>query len=221
MITINNQQFKTILFDKDGTIFDSERFALNIRLTCAKTMGIPITEEILRSCIGKSVSMCKSIIQDAIGDEHDYDAFINTVYMEERIREKKEKIPLRSGVRAFIDECIAKNIQMGIVTSSSRPSVEYRIAQYHLAEPFQTIVSIDDVENPKPHAEPYQIALKRLKANPDETLVFEDSPSGVQAALAAGLRVVFVRDLVELPAFLEKQVFLSLKSWEMLSPFIK
>lgn len=216
MITINNKQFKTILFDKDGTLFDSEQFSIDVRMACAKKMNIPLAEDVLLKCIGKSGPVCKEIMQEAIEPQYSYDKFIKQARIDERLEEEKSGVPMRSGARHFVEHLRAKHVQMGVVTSSMRKSAVKRLGEHNLSDAFETIVAIEDVENPKPHAEPYLIALNRLSAKKDETLVFEDSPSGVKSALSAGLQVVFVRDLVELPEELEQHVFLSLDSWEML-----
>lgn len=216
MITINNKQFKTILFDKDGTLFDSEQFSIDVRMACAKKMNISLTEDVLLKCIGKSGPVCKGIMQEALEPEYSYDEFIKQARIDEKIEEERRGVPMRSGVRHFVEHLREKHVQMAVVTSSMRKSAEKRLREHNLIDAFETIVAIEDVENPKPHAEPYLIALKRLGAKKDETLVFEDSPSGVKSALSAGLQVVFVRDLVELPEELERHVFLSIDSWEML-----
>lgn len=65
-----------------------------------------------------------------------------------------------------------------------------------MIELFDTIVTRDDVTNPKPHPEPYLTAAARLGVDPAHCVAFEDSVSGVRAAHAAGMRTVMVPDLV-------------------------
>lgn len=62
---------------------------------------------------------------------------------------------------------------------------------------FSTIVSADDVEHPKPHPEPYLLAMKRLSVLPDECVIVEDSPVGVRSAVASGARVIQVNNAKE------------------------
>jgi beta-phosphoglucomutase-like phosphatase (HAD superfamily) len=61
---------------------------------------------------------------------------------------------------------------------------------------FDSIVTRDDVVNPKPHPEPYLTAARRLGAAPGRCLALEDSHSGVRAAHAAGMQTIMVPDLV-------------------------
>ena len=79
-----------------------------------------------------------------------------------------------------------------------------RLAEYELRTPpesmstnnfetfFSSIQTADDVENTKPHPEIYLKSAHNLNVDPQHCLVFEDSPTGVKAAHAAGMRVIYV-----------------------------
>lgn len=89
-----------------------------------------------------------------------------------------------------------------VVTSGGRTLATGRLRHLGLPVP-ERIVTADDVENGKPHPEPYLKGAEILDARPEACVVIEDAPSGVQAARAAGMRVVAVattysvRDLLE------------------------
>lgn len=78
-----------------------------------------------------------------------------------------------------------------IVTSCPRGFALALIARAGLTLP-QVIVSADDVGRGKPAPDPYALAAKRLAIEPSRTLVVEDSGSGVDAAHAAGMDVIYV-----------------------------
>jgi mannitol-1-/sugar-/sorbitol-6-phosphatase len=78
-----------------------------------------------------------------------------------------------------------------IVTSCPRAFALVLIARAGLTLP-QVMVSADDVGRGKPAPDPYALAAKRLAIEPAQTLVIEDSGSGVDAAHAAGMDVVYV-----------------------------
>lgn len=85
-------------------------------------------------------------------------------------------------------------IKMALVTSSTIKTAEKVMEQLNLSHCLPVVVTADQVKNGKPHPEPYLLAAERLKLDPAGTLVFEDSLSGAQAALAAGMRVVGVNE---------------------------
>ncbi len=57
---------------------------------------------------------------------------------------------------------------------------------------FNTVVCVEDTARAKPFPDPFLEAARRLRVSPDECLVFEDSPLGVEAATAAGMQCVLV-----------------------------
>jgi beta-phosphoglucomutase len=79
-----------------------------------------------------------------------------------------------------------------IGSNAEIPNIEFTIQRAGIAEAFQTVVSGDHVERAKPHPDVYLKAASLLGRRPDECIVFEDSPTGVTAARAAGMRVVGV-----------------------------
>lgn len=78
-----------------------------------------------------------------------------------------------------------------VVTSGTRPLATGRMENLGLPVP-ERIVTADDVLNGKPHPEPYLKGAEILGARPEACVVIEDAPSGIQAARAAGMRVVAV-----------------------------
>ncbi len=78
-----------------------------------------------------------------------------------------------------------------IVTSGSRALATARLQSRGLPVP-QTMVTADDVVNGKPHPEPYTTAARLLGLSADECIVVEDSPAGLAAAAAAGMRAIGV-----------------------------
>ena len=77
----------------------------------------------------------------------------------------------------------------GVVTSGSRLLAQNRLRYCGLPVP-EVLVTSDDVTNGKPHPEPYLKGAERLGFRPDECVVIEDAPAGVQAARAAGMKVI-------------------------------
>ena len=79
----------------------------------------------------------------------------------------------------------------GVATSGTRHTVSIRFPYLGLPEP-SVMVTADDVQRGKPAPDPYLLAAKRLGVAPADCLVIEDAPAGVEAAKAAGARVIAV-----------------------------
>jgi HAD superfamily hydrolase (TIGR01509 family) len=76
-------------------------------------------------------------------------------------------------------------IPIQVVTNNQRAVAEITLANHPIKILLETLISVDDIKNPKPHPEGYQLALERLKVDPDKVLGVEDSRPGVEALLAA------------------------------------
>lgn len=113
-----------------------------------------------------------------------------TDYAGEMVRQQAS---LRPGIAALIEWCRDNDVRVSLVTSTYRPNVE-AIAdaagdELDLDE-FTTVITTEDVERGKPAPDPYERALERTGAHPDEVLAIEDTASSTLAAVGAGLRVV-------------------------------
>lgn len=85
------------------------------------------------------------------------------------------------------------DVRFAVVTSADRTLARVRLqaAGLALTRP-ETIVTADAVDRGKPHPEPYLLAARRLGVDPAQCTVIEDAPAGIEAGLAAGMRVIAV-----------------------------
>lgn len=87
-------------------------------------------------------------------------------------------------------------LPLAVASSGSAAFVRLSLQALSLDQLFDTVVTVEDVAAAKPAPDLFLEAARRLRVAPDDCLVFEDSAQGVQAAKAAGCRVVEVADLV-------------------------
>jgi beta-phosphoglucomutase-like phosphatase (HAD superfamily) len=96
------------------------------------------------------------------------------------------------------------NCTAALATMSHCEQVTRILAILEFRDHFDFVASRDDVENPKPHPEIYLLVASELEVPPEECLVIEDSPTGVQAAQAAGMEVIAVTTPFTRQAFREQ-----------------
>src|SRR5687768_2946362 len=95
-----------------------------------------------------------------------------------------------NGLHQLIDRLKQEGIPMALATSAPKPNVEHTLAELDLAGAFPIIVRGDEVARGKPAPDVFIEAARRLGVEPEGCLVFEDAPMGIEAAHAAGMRVV-------------------------------
>lgn len=95
-------------------------------------------------------------------------------------------------VNEVVERLHRHGLSLGIVTTKIRPSTMMTLEKYDLERFMSAIVTVNDVEHPKPHPEPVLTAIERLGANPATTLMIGDSPVDIQSAKAAGVKAAAV-----------------------------
>ena len=118
---------------------------------------------------------------------------------------KKNCVKLKIGVCRLIKELHTYNIRQFIVTSSSRKQVDLLVENlFNGFNPFEFIISSEDVDLKKPNPLPYLKAIKLSGIKNNNSIVFEDSNPGLKSSLAANLPTIFVPS--NIPIVLEENI---------------
>ncbi|MEP0176865.1 MAG: HAD family phosphatase [Paraglaciecola sp.] len=190
-------KYDAILFDKDGTIFDSERMAFNAWMDTAKTFGVAFSLDIYKTFIGVPTPECFNRAQRLFGEAFPMDSFI-AEYRHCMSVSKQQGVPIKKGFIDFFETLKAANIPVGVVTSSSYAAAMDSFQHTELLPDLDVLVTLDDVVNPKPAPDCYLLACQKLSVLPERVLVFEDSSVGIKASLAAGCQTVAIPDLADI-----------------------
>lgn len=94
------------------------------------------------------------------------------------------------GLAGLVTWARAQQLLLAVVTNAPRANAAHVIAELGLGAAFSAVVAVEDVVHPKPHPEPYLLGAERLGLAPERCVAFEDSPSGIRAAVSAGMPVV-------------------------------
>jgi len=200
MMTLQNEllrltPFQAVIFDMDGTLLDTESVFRSIVFEVCDEIGFPMTDEVHLSMVGGSHERTNQLLVEAYGVAFPYALFDQRcrVIMGER---SHGGVPVKPGALELVRELRERGIPTAVATSSRKPHAHTHLGATGLLDLFDTIVTRDDVTNPKPHPEPFLTAARRLGVEPVHCLALEDSHSGVRAAHAAGMQTVMVPDLV-------------------------
>jgi len=116
--------------------------------------------------------------------------------LQEEIRATSKRLsdpqPLLPGVEALLTDARDRGLARAVASSSSCGWVDGWLRRHGIRDLLDVVVARDDVTRVKPDPELFLLAARRLEVEPGRCVVFEDSPNGMRAALAAGMRCVAV-----------------------------
>ncbi len=188
---------KAIIFDMDGVIFDTERVYMNIWIEVYSKHGYTMNKEIYTKLIGRDRNSITKILYNLYGEKFP----VTNIFKEcdELLKEAIDRgeVPIKEGVLEIFEFLKLKKYKMALATSSSKNKLNMQLKIHNLEEVFDCIVCADDVKVSKPNPEIFLCAARKLNVNPEECIVVEDSPVGIEAAFNANMFPIHVEDLVE------------------------
>lgn len=179
---------KTMLFDLDGTILDTNE--LIIRSFIESLQGV-VPEGFGREHIIPSMGQPLTDQMRLFSGLEEVSHLV-AAYREVNLRLHDELVKPFDYVGEVLETLHGKGIQIGVVTTKMRLTTERGLKFVGIYDNVDAIVTIDDVENPKPHPEPVSKAIGLLGADPSTTLMVGDSTVDMQSAVAAGTIAVGV-----------------------------
>ena len=182
-----------VLWDMDGTLLDSEPIWDVAMAELAARHGIVMSPELRESTLGNSLPDALAKVHDAAGlsaAERDPDA--DGRWTLDRVAELfADDLPWRPGAPEALDLVAGAGIPMVLVTNTVRELTEVALETIG-RERFTTTVCGDEVAVGKPAPDPYLRAAELLGVPSADCLAVEDSPTGAQAASAAGCPTLVV-----------------------------
>lgn len=189
---------EAVCWDLDGTLVDSERYWIESETALITAAGGSWSEREQRACVGAALDvMARHVI--AAGVDASVPEVIRAVSAGVSRRYREQGVPWRPGVLALLTTLRDAGVPQAIVTMSHRDTAGH-IAEQAPDDVFTTVVSGDQVPFGKPHPAPYETAVARLGVTASRTIAFEDSPTGIASATAAGLLTIGVPCVLDLPA---------------------
>lgn len=187
---------KTVIFDMDGVLFDTEKLCMDSWVAVAANHEITGVEEVFPLCIGLNDTDTRALILDRLGEEFPYDEFKEEASAWFHAHVKEKGLPIKKGVREILEYLKKNGWSIGLASSSRKQSVLSHLENTGLREYFSVIVSGDMIEHSKPQPDIYLKACEELGAIPKECFAIEDSLNGIRSAHWAGLKPIMVPDMI-------------------------
>ena len=184
------KDLKCVLFDMDGTVLDSEKLFEEAQIELLKELNVDINLNDLNSFKGLS-------------HRHFYPKFLkrfNVVESIDNIRKRLRQILYKKmetnlefiiGFEAFFKKYLLNNhIKVGIVTNTTRLSYEKIKKCINIADYFEYSITLDEAIEPKPSPKPYIQAMDHFSVKDYQTIIIEDSKTGLTSALKSNANVI-------------------------------
>mgnify|MGYP005992121623 CR=1 FL=1 len=209
---IKAMDYDAILFDFDGVIANSEPHHVSTKKSTLDAFNIPFTEEEVSRFQGSPESHF-----------FDYFAQANKQNSQQLLEFKRDlfnqgidEIEEIEGVITFIRK-VNHYKSCYLVTSSIRAQMSRFIDRHQLRQDFKDFITCDDVDQHKPHPEPYLACISRNNLVAARCLVIEDSPNGVISGKAAGCLVIGLIGEFSKEALLDKGAEMVVENYQELT----
>jgi beta-phosphoglucomutase-like phosphatase (HAD superfamily) len=188
-LDIPNRAFGGYIFDCDGTIADNMPLHYRAWSMAMADFGGEYPEELFYAWGGRPTAVIVGMLNEKYGLALDVD---ETVQRKEKyyLTLIPEVVPVPEVME--IVKSMHGTVPLSVASGGHRELVEATLDVFGIRDLFQAIVCAEDYERGKPHPEPFLLAAKLMSVPPEDCVVFEDSPIGIEAAKAANMAWVHV-----------------------------
>lgn len=205
---------KLAIFDVDGTLIDSESIYVKAALLNNKINNYNVPLNVIMNTIGRNRESVRQVVIDSQTKDFDYDTYrskLMNLYDE-------DSLTLKKGAINILEYCKNHNILSAVATSTYKEKQLRILTQLDIAKYFDYMVFGDEIKNSKPAPDIYLNVYNHYNFKKEDILIFEDSRNGILSAHNAGIKVVYIKDVVDV----EKEVVdLAYKSIKDLDEGIK
>lgn len=191
------KNFKAAIFDMDGLLLDSEQLALQAFEIGCEQFGLDDQTELFMRFVGTNAEKGNAEMKQALDGLIDVDNFIKTwrgIYADWIA---KKPVPLKAGVKEVLTHLNLLNIPIAVATSTKTAAAKKKLKMAGIFDYFDVVIGGDQVSHSKPNPDIFLKAAATLSFEPSRCIAFEDSPNGVRSAVAAGMTVVQIPDMIK------------------------
>lgn len=180
---------RAFIFDLNGTMIDDMNFHIKAWYNILNQLGADLSlEQVKQECYGKNEELLERIFPGRFSRE---EMQVMISQKEAGYREVfRPYLQLIEGLDNFLQQASSNNILLGIGSAALPENINYVLDGLSIRNYFKAIVSAVDVQASKPDPETFLLCAERLGVQPQDCIVFEDAPKGVEAARLAGMSCV-------------------------------
>lgn len=179
---------QALLFDLDGTLTHSDPLHFEVWRELLAERGIPLDADGYRRRISGRLN--PDIVADELPQLDAAEARAFGEAKEAAFRRRATELTPLAGLPELLAGARRAGVRLALVTNAPAANARFMLDAIGLRDAFEVVVLAEELPRGKPDPGPYREALERLRVPPAAALAFEDSPTGVRAAVGAGVRTV-------------------------------
>lgn len=181
---------KTVIFDMDGVLVDSEYTFLETKTDMLKTAVFPKDVSYQYQFMGTTFEVMWTIMKEELGLPESISFYINDM------NERREVMIARDGIRAIkgaqdlVKRLFEAGFKLAVASSSPKYEIVRAMTELGLVDYFEVLVSGEEVAHSKPAPDVFLAAAERLGVSAQDAIIIEDTKNGSLAARRAGAYVI-------------------------------
>lgn len=204
----------SIIFDMDGTLFDTQRICIPAWDFAGENQGIGGMGKHIPAVCGMNKTSWSKYVLD-IYPNIDIDRFNNEArqYVIDNL-----DVKFMPGIEELLKFLNNNGIKMALASGSSRKSINHHLKAVDAEKYFEVIVSGEDVIRSKPDPEIFLKTAELMGVQQKDCFVFEDSENGIKAGYAAGMKCIGIPDIADFSDEVNNMLFMKLKTADEIIP---
>jgi beta-phosphoglucomutase len=181
-----------VIFDMDGVVVDSHAAHIRTWKAFLLSLGKSVTDADLNFV--RQGRKKQEILRFFLGELPDDQIQAHCHVKDVLFRNEVQGIKTLPGVRELLEDLKRAGVPIALASCGGSARVHHLLSRLRLREYFTAVVTGDEVTFGKPDPEIFHKAVRQMHVHPAESIVFEDSVSGIQGAKAAGMKCVGIAD---------------------------
>lgn len=186
---------EAVIYDMDGVLVDSEPYWRKAMVHCFRNAGLKFTEKDCRKTTGMRIDLVVHYWFKKVGFDMS-PQLLEKAIIDDLCLLLKENAKPMPGVFESLEMFRKKDMKIGLATSSSPKIIRTVLSKLNIENYFDAIQSADALKYGKPHPEVYLKCAEKLKSDPANCIVIEDSLNGLIAGKAAGMKTIAVPEKI-------------------------
>ncbi|EOH94416.1 HAD family hydrolase [Enterococcus pallens] len=198
---------QAVIFDMDGVLIDTEKVSKQAFTKAFESVDLKFTEELYQKILGRSLKDIEVFLEETLH----YPNIARQIIQQREIEFAKyyqtHPVEVKTGIFDFLAFIKNRRLKTAVATSAKESIAVPLLEQAGLIQHFDTLTFGSQVKKAKPHPEIFLKAAASLAVRPEETIVIEDSESGIIAANQGGFQAVFIPETKPTKTFSQQYNF--------------